>query len=37
MDHGRIVLSGAASELAADSRVADTYLGRGSARAACRH
>ena len=28
LDHGRIVLSGAAAELAADKRVADTYLGR---------
>ncbi len=28
MDHGRIALSGSAKELAADSRVADTYLGR---------
>ena len=28
MDHGRIVLSGTAAELASDSRVADTYLGR---------
>jgi branched-chain amino acid transport system ATP-binding protein len=28
IDHGRIVLSGTAQELAADQRVADTYLGR---------
>ena len=28
IDHGRIVLSGPAAELATDSRVVDTYLGR---------
>jgi branched-chain amino acid transport system ATP-binding protein len=28
IDHGRIVLAGTAAELAADKRVADTYLGR---------
>jgi len=28
IDHGRIVLSGTANELAEDRRVADTYLGR---------
>jgi branched-chain amino acid transport system ATP-binding protein len=28
IDHGRIVLEGSAAELAADKRVADTYLGR---------
>ena len=28
MDHGRMVLSGTAAELAGDKRVADTYLGR---------
>ncbi|HET6183534.1 MAG TPA: ABC transporter ATP-binding protein [Acetobacteraceae bacterium] len=28
MDRGRIVISGTAAELAADKRVADTYLGR---------
>jgi branched-chain amino acid transport system ATP-binding protein len=28
MDHGRIVLSGPANELAKDHRVIDTYLGR---------
>ncbi len=28
LDHGRIVLSGSASELANDRRVVDTYLGR---------
>ncbi len=28
IDHGRIVLSGSAAELATDSRVVDTYLGR---------
>ncbi|MGH7156127.1 MAG: ABC transporter ATP-binding protein [Acetobacteraceae bacterium] len=28
IDHGRIVLSGTATELAEDRRVADTYLGR---------
>jgi branched-chain amino acid transport system ATP-binding protein len=28
LDHGRVVLSGAAAELAGDRRVVDTYLGR---------
>jgi branched-chain amino acid transport system ATP-binding protein len=28
LDHGRIVLSGTAAEMASDQRVADAYLGR---------